>query len=413
MMVLLLSIKEILKSIGKASDMTSRAKLASELGVTGYSGTSDQNLQLLSLLRGAEPVKVTPAGPAEPADTTNMGSFTPRRNIDREKVVTEKYGTPKTPAEKAQMAKITYKQNEIDQMDALEKKELGLDMDNLIYDPKKMKEMGMKAEQIEFLKAAGESANSAAKNAFPIEGNNKSNAALRVLQDMLNTVKNVTDQPLGQSELYSKAGLPQTGTLGYAILSQSLEQRAREMDQNYQGFKKAASEGAQDLGILLDSYKFARENYDKQLAYSEKVIERARTEMLENIGYYAGALVKIDEQGNVEMPDPSVIEQLASDYGVDPLILLSEVRDKAFAYETMTLNQRKIQSDIDKVQAEITTKSMSNGILTPLEKVRARSLSQELFNYITGSKPENIQLIESLFAMSCFKLLTLRNSKLN
>lgn len=360
-----ISIVDYLKSVGKASDMTSRAKLASDYGISGYSGTADQNLKLLSLLKGAEPVAVVPNSPA-PADTTNMGSFTPRRNVDREKAVVEKYGVPKTPEEKSQMAKIAYKKEEIDQMDPLEKKQLGLDMDNLIYDPKKLKEMGMKAEQIAFLKAAGESANSAAKNAFPIEGNNKSNAALRVLQDMLNTVKNVTDQPLGQSELYSKAGLPQTGTLGYAILSQSLEQRAREMDQNYQGFKKAASEGAQDLGILLDSYRFARENYDKQLDYTTKLIDYNRKMMIENADIFAGSLVSIDAAGNVKLPDPSTIEQIALDMEVDPNYLLSAINKKASEYYGMSLEQKHLQAEIDKARKELEVGNLSkyNELLT-------------------------------------------------
>ena len=47
------SIVEYLKSTGAATDYASRTKLAAEKGITGYTGTAQQNTQLLNMLRGS------------------------------------------------------------------------------------------------------------------------------------------------------------------------------------------------------------------------------------------------------------------------------------------------------------------------------------------------------------------------
>lgn len=57
------SIVDYLGSQGKASDYTSRAKMATEYGITGYKGTAEQNIQLLNKLKGAgtsTPVSTAP-----------------------------------------------------------------------------------------------------------------------------------------------------------------------------------------------------------------------------------------------------------------------------------------------------------------------------------------------------------------
>ena len=46
------SIVDYLKSIGKASDFSSRRVLAKQKGIANYTGTSKQNTDLLKLLRG-------------------------------------------------------------------------------------------------------------------------------------------------------------------------------------------------------------------------------------------------------------------------------------------------------------------------------------------------------------------------
>jgi LysM repeat protein len=53
------SIVDYLKSIGQASDYSSRAKLAAQQGISNYTGTAQQNTQLLNALN--KPVSSTPA----------------------------------------------------------------------------------------------------------------------------------------------------------------------------------------------------------------------------------------------------------------------------------------------------------------------------------------------------------------
>lgn len=57
------SIVDYLTSTGKASDYSSRASLASQYGITGYTGTADQNNLLLSKLRGGTATSTAPASP--------------------------------------------------------------------------------------------------------------------------------------------------------------------------------------------------------------------------------------------------------------------------------------------------------------------------------------------------------------
>jgi hypothetical protein len=57
------SIVDYLKSTGQASDYASRANLATQYGMQGYSGTAEQNTQLLGSLRGGSPTQGAPVVP--------------------------------------------------------------------------------------------------------------------------------------------------------------------------------------------------------------------------------------------------------------------------------------------------------------------------------------------------------------
>lgn len=66
------SIVDYLRSAGMASDYDSRAALAAQHGITGYSGAPDQNTQLLAILRsGSTPA---PSAPSTPVPTTHAGA---------------------------------------------------------------------------------------------------------------------------------------------------------------------------------------------------------------------------------------------------------------------------------------------------------------------------------------------------
>ena len=66
------SIVDYLKSVGQSSDYASRATLAQSNGITGYTGTAQQNTQLLNAIKGSTPAPVpaptaTPTGAVKPA----------------------------------------------------------------------------------------------------------------------------------------------------------------------------------------------------------------------------------------------------------------------------------------------------------------------------------------------------------
>lgn len=52
------SVVDHLKSVGQDSSFASRVSLAANYGIAGYTGTEDQNVQLLYILRGAQPMPV-------------------------------------------------------------------------------------------------------------------------------------------------------------------------------------------------------------------------------------------------------------------------------------------------------------------------------------------------------------------
>lgn len=55
------SVVDYLNSIGQASDYASRAKLAADKGITNYTGTAEQNTQLLSMMKGSTSPIIPPS----------------------------------------------------------------------------------------------------------------------------------------------------------------------------------------------------------------------------------------------------------------------------------------------------------------------------------------------------------------
>lgn len=72
------SIVDYLKSLGQASDYTTRTALAKKYGISNYSGTADQNNQLLAAMRGGS----APAPAPTPAPTTTASSIGSGFKID-------------------------------------------------------------------------------------------------------------------------------------------------------------------------------------------------------------------------------------------------------------------------------------------------------------------------------------------
>lgn len=70
------SIVDYLKSTGGASDFASRAALATQKGITGYTGTAAQNTQLLGILRAPAPSPLTQGQSfTDPAGRTGIVNF--------------------------------------------------------------------------------------------------------------------------------------------------------------------------------------------------------------------------------------------------------------------------------------------------------------------------------------------------
>ena len=203
---------------------------------------------------------------------------TPARNIRREQRAIKGLGyQPKTLEEIAAFARYTYTSNELANFSPEERQALGLNeaaappspMASALsqFDPGSLTALGMTPEQIKALTPAGQAA--AAARGGLASTPKPTNTALGVLQEALNAKSNVTNQSLGMSKLFERAGLPTAGVGGYAILAQSLNQRSREMQNKYNSFALKVSDvsGAMvdTYNLALGNYKLAQEEYDKQV----------------------------------------------------------------------------------------------------------------------------------------------------
>lgn len=66
------SIVDYLDSTGKASDYNTRAKMATEYGITGYKGTAEQNTLLLNKLKGGSTTSSAPVSPPQNLQQANQ-----------------------------------------------------------------------------------------------------------------------------------------------------------------------------------------------------------------------------------------------------------------------------------------------------------------------------------------------------
>ena len=132
------------------------------------------------------------------------------------------------------------------------------------YDPAKLKAMGLSDAQIAALQQSGGAANAAAGSlgATP----KPTQSAMAVLQEALNAKNNVTNQPLGKSQLFEQAGLS-----GYETLAQSLNMRGREMNDRYNSFKATVADTATGM---VDTYNAALEGYKTFTAQYNQELDR-------------------------------------------------------------------------------------------------------------------------------------------
>jgi hypothetical protein len=90
------------------------------------------------------------------------------------------------------------------------------------------------------------------------------NSMLRILENGLRAKSGVDKQPLGTSELFGAAGLS-----GYAVLSQSLAERSKEMGNKYTNFvnmMQTTSESLTDSwNTSVKNYEILKDDYDTQM----------------------------------------------------------------------------------------------------------------------------------------------------
>lgn len=199
---------------------------------------------------------VTPTTPSIP-----QASVTPAptngRDFAREQAVMKELGfTPKTPEEQDLMYRATYSPEEL--------KRFGLD------------------QQFQGAKRAYEES----RNAL-METQRPTNTGLRVLQDALNAKSNITNQPIGESKMFEKAGLG-----GYEVLRQSMAERSREMDDKYNSFKFTVSDVA---GAMSDTYNIAADRYKLMKDEYDMITDRAN-EVLDNITKHERALELLQKE---------------------------------------------------------------------------------------------------------------------
>lgn len=96
---------------------------------------------------------------------------------------------------------------------------------------------------------------------------------LRPLENALKTKESIGNQEMGESELYGKAGLT-----GYSVLSQSLSERSREMDDTYRSFSSMMETTGGALSDAynqtLNTYQLLKDEYDQGMKQFQGTLDR-------------------------------------------------------------------------------------------------------------------------------------------
>jgi len=103
------------------------------------------------------------------------------------------------------------------------------------------------------------------------------NSTMGVLEEALRTKSDVGDQPLGQSDLFSQAGLPTKGVSAYTTLNQSLQQHGQEMKDRYGSFvnqmSKTSGSMADAYNTVADRYKLLNDSYNQEADRMQRLTE--------------------------------------------------------------------------------------------------------------------------------------------
>lgn len=104
------------------------------------------------------------------------------------------------------------------------------------------------------------------------------NTMLRGLENALREKSDVGQQlKTGDSELFKQAGIETTGISGYATLRENIAQKSKEMQDRYGSFVNTISNVggamADTYNILADQYQVALNDFDREQAKLDKVID--------------------------------------------------------------------------------------------------------------------------------------------
>lgn len=191
---------------------------------------------------------------------------------------------------------------------------------SLVYSPEKLAELGLTPERLQSLIDSGnlrpemlqklqESGDMANKAKGVLDSTAKpTNSMLNVLERALNAKSNITNQKLGESDLFKAAGLG-----GYAVLGESLGQRSREMNDKYNSFKTTVGDTAGGMtdvyNAAMNGYKQTMDEYNTQMDRLMKVDSEARD--------YERQIELLDKKQGLDMEMEAYKAELQSKYAKD------------------------------------------------------------------------------------------------
>lgn len=170
---------------------------------------------------------------------------------------------------------------------------------------------------------------------------------------------------LGRAETPFAAG--ETLDLKNAQAFQQSLLRQEEMEAISLAKKAVRDQNYKEAALQQEKAKFAEEKRAKlkdeqlreQSAGVEKALKSEQTKKIqqeivqENAGTYAGAMLSVDEQGNVKMPTDDQLLNFSNQTGIPLANLVNSVRDKVGDLSKLSAENRKREMDILKAQQEM------------------------------------------------------------
>lgn len=117
-----------------------------------------------------------------------------------------------------------------------------------------------------------------APDGTPLPAGQPSQAKLSILEGALRDKLRIGQQELGQSKGFEQAGIAQTGTLGFAVLNQSLGQRAQEINDRFTRFQDKMLASAQTMSSVhqdvANRYVLAKDEFNRNVEQFNGVLSQ-------------------------------------------------------------------------------------------------------------------------------------------